>query len=62
MGKHAFWVASFQCLAKKLYTRRLYTGRTVPGNLKSYSIDRPGFGPVQLHECKFASCSTGKFN
>ena len=62
MGKHAFWAASFQCMAKKLYTGPLYAGGTVPGNLKSYSIDRPGFGPVQLHECKFASCSTCNFN
>ena len=57
MGKHAFWVASFQCLAKKLYTRPLYTGRTVPGNLKSYSIDRPELGlysymSVNLHPAR----------
>ena len=58
MGKHAFWAASFQCLAKKLYTGPLYAGRTVPGNLKSYSIDRPEFGPAWLHECKFVSCSS----
>ena len=45
MGKHAFWTASFQFLAKRLYGVHLISNKNEDLSLTSFSIH---FGILQL--------------